>query len=946
MKKLPTQHNLKLFLRIIFLFFLFIGMSNTYGDNLATATGIGSTTTTTTDIYVDVVSATVSVGAGVTEVMVVATFEVFASVKTKHKAYFKLKDNTNSTYSQVIIRHLERATDGDKGIGSLVYIFTVPENSGSAEFILQHATSDDSYNNTTSGTIVAIALGTTASHIPLGNDVKSITTGVPVAADDEWTEVTGLTTTTISLPADGDMFIATSINSELKGGNNQTGEWKLQQKKESGAWEDVGLSTSRSLNAPYDQGIASLGMMITGLTKGDYSFQLLHKGTGTNVETLNTSIIAVALAYLDNNDIGRAFPAFKTSSTSETTTSTTLTPAVSQAGTPANNTDMFIYAQYKMSATAAFDSPTFDIYVVDDNDPPFTYSSQEQRRRLNDDTDIGSGASVGLVQSLTVASTYTASLRHASNGTITLTTSSIILSGFQTTDYICAGYWVGGTINHLNEWNNTANWADGVVPTSSTNVSLYDKDNNPVINSSANCNSLFIESGASLSILENKDLTVASDLDNSGTLTIESSVAGTGSLIVEGTSTGNVNVERYIAAWSGSTDGWHLLASPIETFTINESAFDPGDNDDFYRWEESTNLWMNHKAGDPTEINPGIGYLTAWQSSVTKTFTGALNNENIVNTNLSFTGSQTYTGYHLLGNPYPSALQWNVTDWSGNNVNANVKIWHEGNASYSDIGEDGTIPAMQGFMVYVSSSPNSLTIPIAKRIHSTTAWYKDTELNRIKLTVFDTEGGTAQESIIKFNEDATSGFDNDFDSRFMAGYAPHIYSETEDGALSTNVLSEITIEVTIPMSFIKNASSTYYIEVEGVNNLEPQETVYLTDLKTNHTQILNDNPVYNFTSEEGDIIERFVIHFSPLGIEEPESTELIQIWAASNSINILNQTNSVGEIRLINMFGQEVFKSKLNGDSNQQISVNVASGYYIVNTVTNNGVVNTKIYLR
>ena len=53
----------------------------------------------------------------------------------------------------------------------------------------------------------------------------------------------------------------------------------------------------------------------------------------------------------------------------------------------------------------------------------------------------------------------------------------------------------------------------------------------------------------------------------------------------------------------------------------------------------------------------------------------------------------------------------------------------------------------------------------------------------------------------------------------------------------------------------------FSIEAIGINNLESNETVYLTDLKTNYTQLLNDNPIYQFTSEEGDNAQRFYSSF-------------------------------------------------------------------------------------
>ncbi len=492
-------------------------------------------------------------------------------------------------------------------------------------------------------------------------------------------------------------------------------------------------------------------------------------------------------------------------------------------------------------------------------------------------------------------------------------------------EYNSAGFWTGKTNT---SWSNTGNWDDGSVAGASTNVTIPNGTNDPVISvtDDASCNNLTVNSG--------------------GSLTVQSTSSNTGSLIVNGTATGDVTVQRYIAAYSTATDGWHFLSTPVATFTINGSSFDPGDNDDLYRWQESTALWMNHKAGDPTQIVAGTGYLTAWESTATKTFTGTPNNSDISVSSLSYTSATDYTGWHLLGNPYPSALYWNKTTWSLSNVDATAKIWVESSASYTDIAAStGVIPAAQGFMVRVSASTGSLTIDASDRTHNSQNWYKDAEVNKIKLTAFDPEGNTAQESIISFNENATPGIDSEYDSYFLSGYAPYLYSAAEGIALSTNTLPEITAQTTIPLSFIKNGSSDFYIEVEGVNELQPQETVYLTDLKTNHTQLLNDDPVYSFTSEEGDVAERFVIHFSPLGVDDLAPISDVNIYAANGKVELRNNKPIDATIKIYNMSGQLLSNKELVNESSTFIKINNYKGPAVVSVITSNNVINKKVII-
>jgi hypothetical protein len=518
--------------------------------------------------------------------------------------------------------------------------------------------------------------------------------------------------------------------------------------------------------------------------------------------------------------------------------------------------------------------------------------------------------------------------------------------------YLYGYTWTGLTNT---DWNNTANWSENSIPTSTKNIIIPDVTNDPIITSivSSECNNITIESGGSLTISEEGKLTVNDDLSNSGTLTINTYASSTGSLIVEGTASGDISMQRYIATWSDADHGWHFLSSPVASQAINDF-HTVGSGNDFYKWDEINDIWVNRTASGgglngafETNFAVGTGYLIANSTTSTKTFSGTLNNSNIDFSNLSYTEATDHTGWHLLGNPYPSALLWDATAWNRTNVNATAKIWHESNSSYSDISQNGAIPANQGFMINVTSATNSITIPLDDRSHNSQNWYKNGETNKIKLTAYDTEGNTAQESIIKFNENATTGFDNEYDSKFLSGYAPLFYSQAGEFNVSSNTLPEITEELSILIYFIKNGSSTYYIEVEGIENLLTDYPIYLTDLKTGHTQKLSDNPVYSFTSSEGDSPHRFLLHFKAVGIEEHStSNNNIQIWSANKTVNIFNPDNHIGQIRVLNMFGQILAEAPLDGNSRQLFTVNIPAGYYIVNIINQHFAISKKVFVK
>jgi hypothetical protein len=390
-----------------------------------------------------------------------------------------------------------------------------------------------------------------------------------------------------------------------------------------------------------------------------------------------------------------------------------------------------------------------------------------------------------------------------------------------------------------------------------------------------------------------------------------------------------------------------LLSSPVSSFTIAGSVFEPGTTDDLYRWNEPEDQWYNYKSGDPSQIEPGKGYLVAYSADATKSFTGSLNAADVSVTGLTNTsGVSLHKGWNLLGNPFSSALNWAGTGWTKTNVGGACQIWKETDASYTVISDgNNIIPAMNGFMVYTTGS-GTVVIPKASRVHHTQPWYKNGQQDNgsIMLVAHDQEGQTAQESVIRFNTDATEGYDNEYDSYFLAGYAPMFYSVAGNDAYALNTLPEKTNDLTIPFSFIKNGSTSFNIEL--AKNL-PETILYLEDKKTATIQNLTENPVYNFAAAEGDNANRFVLHFATLvGLDKPGTVNQVHIFSFAKDVYINANQTSTGscEVFIYNAIGQVVYHSRfVPAVGNQKFTTLYAPGAYVVKVISHTGTTTTRI---
>ncbi len=555
--------------------------------------------------------------------------------------------------------------------------------------------------------------------------------------------------------------------------------------------------------------------------------------------------------------------------------------------------------------------------------------------------------------------------------------------------------WLNTTSNN---WSTPTNWSGGTVPNSSTsNVGIPDHYTDPNINNNIAANALVVCDDAELTFssgenhtihgsyfnigttnLEaNTELTITGslyvlewstvnikplaaltvdknlDLDfllGSGNLHIKSDATGSGSLIVKGTATGSVNTERYIeaATWGTWDDGWHFVSSPVANYDIATSNFvvETAVDYDFYAWSEPDNEWINFKTGDSpsfVEVNGsddfelGHGYLVAYKAYSDKDFTGTINVSDVEITGLTITGTTANNrSWHLLGNPFNSALVW-FSSWTTNgNISGTAKIWNRENKSYSTLSAGDPIPATNGFMVQASGGTGTLTIPKAQRVHRSTAFYKNSDYPIIKIKANNLDVPSAQESEFRFNPESTINWDQEFDSDFLPGYAPLFYSTIDDMPMALNSMPNLEETTAIPFTFIKNEGLNFSVEMYEHQNLELD--VWLLDKELNKNQNLSENPIYTFTAFEQDNPDRFIVHFSPVGLAEIETiSSPIQVYSNGKGINVINNNNLTGEITILNILGQQMDSFKLESNINQSHHADFPSGVYVVYVKTSAG---------
>jgi len=546
-----------------------------------------------------------------------------------------------------------------------------------------------------------------------------------------------------------------------------------------------------------------------------------------------------------------------------------------------------------------------------------------------------------------------------------------------------SNYWTG---NIDTDWFKTGNWSNAVVPTCISGAdgiavipTMPDGGVFPHITGIAECEKLTIQTGAYVQIEPNAGLTVCSDITNnngiSGILIIADDT-GSGSLI-HSTADVPATVESYLEGTR-----YHYISSPITTaptslFVTNQ----------FYYWNAAAE-WMGMGSNPPSTIDyipwinqssgnlsPAKGYAYYYETSDIS-YEGNLNVGNFSNTLLkssNVTGDEVDQGWNFLGNPYPSAIDWDVVtasnyplstevesavylfdDADGTGVQANYRYYvpSGGNGGTYGVGTGNAtkdIPVGQGFFVRAVQNNINLTFYNSDRIHSTQSFYRVENENPELLRMNISSPTGSDELIVRFLDEASSNFDAQFDARKLFPTNPAIpqcYAISTDG-INNAIYSSAKPEgeTTIPLG-VSCQSGEFNFQVIEQTLLEGRKVYIKDNLRGTETEI-NTGDSYPFTYAGGIDNNRFELVFKTSTSENKELQKgrFSVHPIPSSGIFFLDFLNlEVTEISISNISGKEIKRIQTQNTSHIQVDLsNYTKGVYFLSVNTTEGVFHKKL---
>ncbi|NPD44556.1 MULTISPECIES: DUF6359 domain-containing protein [unclassified Lentimicrobium] len=445
------------------------------------------------------------------------------------------------------------------------------------------------------------------------------------------------------------------------------------------------------------------------------------------------------------------------------------------------------------------------------------------------------------------------------------------------------------------------------------------------------------------------------------TITLKSDASGDASLTgQEKLSFTSTTVERYITPYTGNSDGWHFLSSPVHNMTISGSDFVSG-TFDLYRWGETTvadEKWLNYEGGTfgQTEFQNGLGYLFADNTGGVFEFIGSLNSSSyIVGVNgipLTYTAGEG-DGWNLIGNPYCSGLDWTALDNSAGNIGGAFYIVNPADGTYkssngaavSDF-PNGHIPPHQGFFVQVSAA-SSIGIATDDQVHTTNQYEKSSNAFEEVLVVDLVGDNSSNKTYFQFRDDATEEFDFHADAYKLFGWAtiPQIYSEIDGIQYSINCLNHSEETITVPLGLYLQENEELTLDFSGMDSFFNTVRINLEDLETGIMTNVRENPSYTFQATTEDNANRFLLHFNGVtAVEELSEENAPQVYAVEDVVYINHAQDLDADIFIYNTNGQLVGQAQMSKESMKRISVNGSTGIYLVTIQSEDVVYTNKVY--
>ncbi|MGE5420983.1 MAG: hypothetical protein ACM3UT_12405, partial [Chloroflexota bacterium] len=386
-------------------------------------------------------------------------------------------------------------------------------------------------------------------------------------------------------------------------------------------------------------------------------------------------------------------------------------------------------------------------------------------------------------------------------------------------------------------------------------------------------------------------------------------------------------------------------------------------------------------ANPANPLVPMAGYAVnfgALKTPITIDMTGIVNNSSYSAT-VTNHNNPWAMGLVLLGNPYPSPIDWaSASGWTKTHVDNALYYFKASagdewggtysswvNGTSSDLVASNIIPSMQGFMVHVNTiSPVDGVVGMdnsVRVVNMTQPFIKGAavagEKSLVRLSAsMASSSPTEDPLVIYFDEKATGNFDSEFDALkyFNTDWmVPNFFSFGNDGSkLSINALPLPDGHIpTIPLGYKALVDGEVAFRLRNIEGPYSWGTIDLYDVETGESHDLSSGSEYKIFLPAGDYFDRFFLNFEGFatgssGRETDYKPFLVYSFKGNVHAEINCLSGREGTLTISNLTGQAVYNMKIYANGSYEFDPALKDGVYIVSFVSGKFRNSEKIFVK
>ena len=369
-------------------------------------------------------------------------------------------------------------------------------------------------------------------------------------------------------------------------------------------------------------------------------------------------------------------------------------------------------------------------------------------------------------------------------------------------------------------------------------------------------------------------------------------------------------------------------------------------------------------------LEVGHGYTAHLPAGQTVQFTGPLNNGPISRPLARAAAPALEAGWHLVGNPYPSPLDWRLLakpaglDDALYVFQSTAAYAGQYRAFVNGLGVGGASPLLglgQGFFVHVSTAGATPALAFTNAARVTT-YGNEPALSRgtadvrpvLRLALAEAAGTTpADEALVYFEAGATAGADAHFDAAKLPN-ATGLNLATLAGAEELAIDGRPLLTgppLTIPLAVAVPRPGNYTFTAAEVSQFATGAAVYLVDALTGTRQRLAAGFQGVCTLAGTTVSGRFALVFYPAGAlaTAAGATATLAVYPnpAREALRIswAGAAGPAARLRLTDALGREVRRQALTGTTAVVPTADLPRGLYLLHVVIAGEAMNRKVVL-